>query len=82
MNRSVIVNAAKLAQWRAEGADFLSIKEARKAKRAEYIMPLIRKYVSPDDFSKIRKRGCLHSVDFPEKRDRSLRRNRRNFAQS
>lgn len=66
-------DAAKLAQWRAPEPDKGVIKAARKSGRVDMIEGLVRRYVSADDLRKIRKRGCLHSVDFPEKRDRSLR---------
>ena len=66
--------AALVAQWRAVGADKEMIKAARLAKRAETLEPLIRRFVSEPELRAIQKRGCVHSVDFPEKRDRSLRR--------
>jgi hypothetical protein len=69
----VMRDAAKLAQWRAPEPDKAAIKEARKAKRIESVAGLVRKYVSEEDMRKLRKRGCLHSVDFPEKRDRAAR---------
>lgn len=66
-------DAAKLAQWRAPEPDKGAIKAARMNKRVESVTELVRKYVSDADMRKLRKRGCLHTVDFPEKRDRSLR---------
>lgn len=66
-------DAAKLAQWRAPEPDKGAIKAARMNKRIEDVVSLIRRYVSEADMRKLRKRGCLHSVDFPEKRDRTLR---------
>lgn len=68
-----LIGAAKVAQWRATGVDYHAIKNARLDRRVDQIESLIRKYVSDDDMRKIRKRGCVHSVDFPEKRDPALR---------
>lgn len=65
--------AALVAQWRAPHAERAEIKAARLAKRAESIEPLIRRYVTASELMAIEKRGCVHSVDFPEKRDHSLR---------
>lgn len=65
--------AALVAQWRASPAEKAEIKAARLAKRAESIEPLIRRFVTEAELRAIQKRGCVHSVDFPEKRDRSLR---------
>lgn len=72
-NSKVMRGAAMVAQWRATGADFIAIKSARKERRVEEIAPIVRRYVSDEELRKIRKRGCVHSVDFPEKRDRTLR---------
>ena len=66
-------DAAKLAQFRASGRDKAAIKAARSERRADTITDLIERYVSAADMRKLKKRGCLHSVDFPEKRDQSLR---------
>jgi hypothetical protein len=71
--KNVLRDAAKLAQWRAPEPDKGAIKAARKAKRIEAVEALVRRYVSEADMRTIRRRGCLHSVDFPEKRDRALR---------
>lgn len=65
--------AALVAQWRAPEAERAEIRAARLQKRAESIEPLIRRYVTADELVMIQKRGCIHSADFPEKRDRSLR---------
>jgi hypothetical protein len=65
--------AALVAQWRAPEAERIEIKAARLARRAESIEALIRRYVTTDELAAIQRRGCVHSVDFPEKRDRSLR---------
>ena len=67
-------DAAKLAQIRAEGDDQQRIKLARDARRIETVAQIIGKYVSAGDIAKLRKRGCLHVADFPEKH----RKNRRN----
>lgn len=69
----VMRDAAKLAQWRAPEPDKGAIKAARLNRRVESVASIIRRYVSEADMRKLRKRGCLHSVDFPEKRNRSLR---------
>lgn len=74
-------DAAKLAQWRAAPAARAAIKEARLAGRVESIAPLIRRYVSEAEMRTIRRRGCLHSADFPEKRDQALRQRRRTDGQ-
>lgn len=66
--------AALVAQWRAPAAEKAQIKAARLSKRAESIEPLIRRFVTDAELRAIQKRGCAHSVDFPEKRDRTLRR--------
>ncbi|WP_212525866.1 hypothetical protein [Actibacterium sp. MT2.3-13A] len=68
-----LIGAAKVAQWRASGADYHAIKSARLDRRVDQIEPIIRRYVSDDELRNIRKRGCVHSVDFPEKRDPALR---------
>lgn len=65
--------AAQVAQWRAPDPDKSAIKAARLERRVESISQLIHKYVTADDLSKLKKRGCIHTVDFPEKRDHSLR---------
>lgn len=65
--------AALVAQWRAPEPERAEIKAARLNRTVDSIEPLIRRYVTADELSKIMKRGCVHSVDFPEKRDRSLR---------
>lgn len=70
MDRKTLSAAAKLAQWRAPYADAAAIKSARKARRAEAVLCLIRRYVPQSDIDKIKRRGCLHSADFPEKRNR------------
>lgn len=70
MDCKTLSAASKLAQWRAAPGDAIAIKAARKARRAESVIGLIRRYVSQDDISKIKRRGCLHSADFPEKRSR------------
>lgn len=70
MDRKTLSAASKLAQWRATPDDARAIKEARKARRAESVVGLISRYVSRDDINKIMRRGCLHSADFPEKRNR------------
>lgn len=69
----ILRDAAKLAQWRAPEPDKAAIKAARLSKRIETVAHLVRRYVSEDDMRKLRKRGCLHSVDFPEKRNKVLR---------
>lgn len=69
----VMSAAAKLAQWRAESGDLDQIKAARLGRRCESVWPLIRRYVTDDDLQKLRKRGCLHVADFPEKSNLSLR---------
>lgn len=69
----VLAAASKLAQWRATPGDKAILKEARKGRQIERVEGMIRRYVTAEEFQKIRKRGCLHSVDFPEKRDRNLR---------
>lgn len=69
----VMKMAAQVAQWRACEPDKSTIKCARLERRVESISQLIHKYVTADDLSKLKKRGCIHSVDFPEKRDASLR---------
>jgi len=69
----VMRDAAKLAQWRAPEPEKGRIKAARLARRVEEVADVIRRYVSEADMRKLRKRGCLHSVDFPEKRGRALR---------
>ena len=70
MDHKTLSAAAKLAQWRAASHEAITIKAARKARRAEAVIGLIRRYVSQDDIDKIKRRWCLHSVDFPEKRNR------------
>ena len=67
--------AALVAQWRAPAAESVEIKAARLTRTVDRIEPLIRRYVSADELALINKRGCIHSVDFPEKRDRDLRNN-------
>ena len=69
----IMRDAAKLAQWRAPEPDKSTIKAARMNKRIAAVADLVRTYVSEADMRKLRQRGCLHSVDFPEKRDRTLR---------
>lgn len=70
MDRKTLSASAKLAQWRATDADARQIKAARKARKTESVIGLIRRYVPQADIDKIKRRGCLHSVDFPEKRNR------------
>lgn len=65
--------AALVAQWRAPDVDRQTIKAARLARRVEAVEPLIRRYVTAAELQAIQKRGCVHSVDFPEKRNVSLR---------
>lgn len=69
----VIRGAAKVAQWRASGADKDALKSARRDADFQRIESLIRKYVSDAEFRKISRRGCVHVVDFPEKTNRALR---------
>lgn len=69
----ILKMAAQVAQWRAPDPDKSAIKAARLERRVESISQLIHKYISTDDLSKLKKRGCIHTVDFPEKRDHSLR---------
>ena len=66
-------SAALLAQWRAPEPEKSAIKAARMDKALARVDHLVRRYVTDEDFRKLRKRGCLHSVDFPEKRNRALR---------
>ena len=68
MDRKTLSAASKLAQCRANPHDAKEIKAARKARRAETVMGLIRLYVTQNDIDKIKRRGCLHTADFPEKR--------------
>lgn len=70
MDRKTLAAAAKLAQWRAPYNEAATIKAARKARRTEAVIGLIRRYVLQADIDKIKRRGCLHSADFPEKRNR------------
>lgn len=65
--------AALVAQWRAPEPERTEIKAARLNRTVDNIEALIRRYVTADELAKIMRRGCVHSVDFPEKRDRSLR---------
>jgi hypothetical protein len=65
--------AALVAQWRAPDVDRQTIKAARLARCVETVEPLIRRYVTAAELQAIQKRGCVHSADFPEKRDASLR---------
>jgi hypothetical protein len=69
----VMAGAAKLAQWRSDGEDWRQIKAARKAARIEAAWPIIRRYVTEAEMQAIRKRGCLHVADFPEKSDPKFR---------
>ena len=69
----VMRDAAKLAQMRATAREKAAIKEARLGKRIEDVTALIERLVTNDEMAKIRKRGCLHVADFPEK----VRKNRR-----
>lgn len=73
MHIRIMKMAAQVAQWRAPEPDKSAIKAARLERRVESISQLIHKYVSAEDLSKLKKRGCIHTVDFPEKRDASLR---------
>ena len=74
MARSKVMrSAALLAQWRAPEPYKAVIKSARKGKRVESITALIMRFVTHEDLRKIKRRGCLHAVDFPEKRDLALR---------
>lgn len=68
MDIKTLRSAAKLAQLRATGEDWATIKRARKARRVESVAMLVRQYVSEDEISMIRRRGCLHVRDFPDKR--------------
>ena len=65
---------ALLAQWRASAVDKPTIKAARLRRRVEDVEPLIRRFVKESELRTIQARGCVHSVDFPEKRNRALRR--------
>lgn len=67
-------SAALVAQWRAGEGEAAIIKEARLSRRVETVEALIRRFVTEAEMRAIQRRGCIHSVDFPEKRDRSLRR--------
>jgi hypothetical protein len=65
--------AALVAQWRAPAEVKAQIKAARMSRTVETIEPLIRTFVTPQELKTLAKRGCIHFVDFPEKRSASLR---------